>query len=174
MIKLIHIAPVVEASAKLGLPDHLAGGLAVLLLACLALYVVPRTAALGAVLLTGYLGGAVAIHLRIGDPLLSHTLFPVHVGAMLRAGLLLRDPRVRAVVDQALIEESGPRVDRGRPHRLAFEPALERYHFPPSARADSRSCKRSQAGPEPLANVHTPSAPSFLLAIAGLFAETFP
>jgi hypothetical protein len=98
VIKLIHIPPVVEACARLGLPDHLAGGLAVLLLACLTLYVVPRTAALGAVLLTGYLGGAVAIHLRIGDPLLSHTLFPVYVGAMLWAGLFLRDPRVRAVV----------------------------------------------------------------------------
>ncbi len=98
VIKLVHLAPVAEASARLGLPDHLAGGLAVLLLACLALYVVPRTAALGAVLLTGYLGGAVAIHLRVGDPLLSHSLFPVYVGAMLWAGLFLRDPRVRAVV----------------------------------------------------------------------------
>lgn len=97
-IKLADIKAVAEASQRLGLPDHLAGALGTLLLACLTLYVVPRTAVLGAVLLTGYLGGAVAMHLRVGDPLFSHTLFPVYVGAMLWAGLFLRDARVRACV----------------------------------------------------------------------------
>lgn len=98
ILKLIHIAAVTEGSARLGLPDHLAGGLGVLLLACVVLYVVPRTAVLGAVLLTGYLGGAVAMHLRIGDPLASHTFFPVYVGVMLWGGLFLRDARVRRAI----------------------------------------------------------------------------
>lgn len=58
----------------------------------------PRTAALGAILLTGYLGGAVATHVRVGDPLLSHTLFPVYFGIVIWGGLFLRDARVRALV----------------------------------------------------------------------------
>ena len=74
--------------------------LGVLLGACLALYLVPRTAVLGAVLMTGYLGGAIATHLRIGDPLFSHTLFPIYIGAMLWGGLYLRDARVRAAVQR--------------------------------------------------------------------------
>lgn len=61
----------------------------------MALYVVPRTAPLGAVLLTGYLGGAVFVHMRVGDPLFSHTLFPIYVGAMIWGGLFLRDERVK-------------------------------------------------------------------------------
>jgi len=69
--------------------------LGVVLLACVALYLTPRVAPLGAMLLTGYLGGAVAMHVRIGDPLFSHTLFPVYVGVMIWAGLMLRDSRVR-------------------------------------------------------------------------------
>lgn len=89
---------VAEASARLGLPLALSPTLGVLLAACLALYLVPRTAPLGAVLLTGYLGGAVAIHLRVGDPLSSHTLFPVWLGIFLWLGLFLRDARVRRLV----------------------------------------------------------------------------
>lgn len=97
-IKLIGGDMVDEAHARMGLPAHLAPVTGVLLLACLALYVVPRTAVLGAVLLTGYLGGAVLAHVRIGDPLFSHTLFPIYVGALLWAGLYLRDPRVRRLL----------------------------------------------------------------------------
>ena len=63
-----------------------------LLLGSTLLYLVPRSAALGAVLLTGYLGGAVATHLRVGDPLWSHTVFPVYVGVLIWAGLVLRRP----------------------------------------------------------------------------------
>ncbi len=96
--KLIAPRAVVEASARLGLGGELLPVLGVLLAACLALYLVPRTATLGAVLLTGYLGGAVLAHLRVDDPLLSHTLFPAYVGACLWAGLYLRDPRVRAAI----------------------------------------------------------------------------
>jgi len=97
-IKFADVPEVAAASARLGLPPDLAPYLGAVLLACLALYLVPRTAVLGAVLLTGYLGGAVAIHARVGDPLLSHTLFPVFVGALLWGGLYLRDTRVRALV----------------------------------------------------------------------------
>jgi hypothetical protein len=97
-IKLANPAFVTEASVRIGVPPELSVGLGVLLAACLALYLIPRTAPLGAVLLTGYLGGAVLTHLRIGDPLVSHTLFPIYVGALLWAGLFLRDDRVRRLV----------------------------------------------------------------------------
>ena len=72
-----------------------------LLLAITALYAWPRTAVLGAVLLTGYLGGAVATHLRVGDPLFSHILFGVYLGIALWGGLWLRDGRVRALLPVA-------------------------------------------------------------------------
>jgi hypothetical protein len=97
-VKFAHIPEVAEASLKLGWPTHLNPVLGVIILGCLALYLWPRTAALGATLFTGYLGGAVAIHLRVGDPLGSHILFPVYVGALFWAGLVLRDARVRALV----------------------------------------------------------------------------
>jgi hypothetical protein len=94
LFKLVAPGIVAEASVRLGLPANLAIPLGLLLACCVALYVVRRTAPLGAVLLTGYLGGAVLTHLRIGDPMLSHTLFPVYIGALLWAGLYLRDARV--------------------------------------------------------------------------------
>lgn len=96
--KLIAPRAVVEGSARLGLAPGVLPVLGVVLAACVALYVVPRTAALGAVLLTGYLGGAVFAHVRVDDPLFSHTLLPVCFGACLWAGLSLRDPRVRALL----------------------------------------------------------------------------
>lgn len=65
---------------------------------CVALYVWPRTRLLGAILLTGYLGGAVATHVRVGDPLVSHTLFGVYIGIAVWLGLWLRDPRLRALL----------------------------------------------------------------------------
>ena len=97
-IKFAHIPEVAAASQQMGWPDHLNPALGVIILGCLALYLWPRTAALGATLFTGYLGGAVAIHLRVGDPLTTHILFPVYVGALLWAGLVLRDDRVRALI----------------------------------------------------------------------------
>jgi DoxX-like protein len=72
--------------------------LGVLLLACTILYLVPRTAVLGAILLTGYLGGAVASHARLGDPLLTHVLFGVYMGIFVWGGLWMRNPRVRALI----------------------------------------------------------------------------
>jgi hypothetical protein len=97
-IKLAGVPAVAEASEKLGLPAQLAPVFALLLASCLALYLVPRTAPLGAVLLTGYLGGAVLVHVRVGDPLFSHTLFPIYIGALLWAGLYIRDARVRRLI----------------------------------------------------------------------------
>ena len=98
VIKLIKIGPVTESMARLGYPDHLARGIGLVEIACLALYLVPRWSVVGATLLTGFLGAAVATHVRIGDPLASHVLFPIYVAAMLWTGLWLRDVRVRALV----------------------------------------------------------------------------
>lgn len=91
-------AEAAAATARLGWASHQLPVLGLIALACLVLYAVPRTAALGAVLWTGYLGGAVAAHLRVGNPLLAHTLFPVYVGALLWGALYLRDARVQAAV----------------------------------------------------------------------------
>ena len=97
-IKLAHIQPVTDAFAKLGIPDDLAVTIGVLELLCLVVYLIPRTAVLGAILCTGFLGGAIMIHVRIGDPLFSHILFPVYVGGLLWLGLYLRDPRIRTLI----------------------------------------------------------------------------
>ncbi len=98
IVKFIKPAPVVEAFAHVGWPLSLANVLGTLLLACIALYAIPRTSILGAILLTGYLGGAVATHLRAGDPLFSHILFPTYLGVLLWLGLYLRDDRVRVLI----------------------------------------------------------------------------
>jgi hypothetical protein len=98
VIKLINIDPVVESFVRLGYPADSGLAIGILELACLAVYVVPRSAVLGAILLTGHLGGAVATHVRVGDPLWSQVLFPVYVGALLWAGLYLREPRLQALV----------------------------------------------------------------------------
>jgi hypothetical protein len=97
-MKILQPPMVVENSANLGFSPGTILGLGILQLVLLALYLIPRTAILGAVLWTGYLGGAVVIHLRINDPWLSHTLFPVYVGIFLWAGLWLRDRRARLLI----------------------------------------------------------------------------
>ena len=91
----------VEGTAELGWPAHHMVTLGLIELACLVLYLVPRTAPLGALLWTGYLGGAIATHLRIDNPLFSHTLFPIYVAAFIWGGLYLRDARVRALLSPA-------------------------------------------------------------------------
>jgi hypothetical protein len=98
IIKFLKPAPVVETSAHLGLPLSLANTLGIILLVCTAIYIFPRTSVLGAILLTGYLGGAVATHLRVGDPLFSHVLFPTYLGVLLWLGLYLRDSRLRTLI----------------------------------------------------------------------------
>jgi len=97
-IKLAKIQAVVDSFAQLGYPAGLARGIGLLELGCLALYLIPRTASLGALLLTGFLGGAISTHLRVGDPWFSHTLFPSYVALMLWGGLYLRDERPRALL----------------------------------------------------------------------------
>ena len=87
-----------EGSVALGYPPSTMFGIGAVLLACTLLYAIPRTAVLGAVLLTGYLGGAIATHVRVGDPLLTHTLFPIYVAALAWGGLYLRDARVRNTI----------------------------------------------------------------------------
>jgi hypothetical protein len=98
IIKFIKPAPVLEAFAHVGWPVSLANTLGILLLTCAATYLFPRTSVLGAILLTGYLGGAVATHLRVGDPLFSHILFPTYLGVLLWLGLYLRDERLRVLI----------------------------------------------------------------------------
>lgn len=94
VIKLARIQPVLDSFAQMGVPDHLAVGIGILELTCLALYTLPRTSVLGAVMLTGFLGGAISLKVRIDDPLFSHTLFPVYVGLFLWGGLFLRENRL--------------------------------------------------------------------------------
>jgi|HubBroStandDraft_2_1064218.scaffolds.fasta_scaffold249543_1 hypothetical protein len=96
-IHLLKPAPVVEGFAKLGYPIHLAVVLGVVELVCIALYLFPRTSILGAVLLTGYLGGAIAVQLPTGNSLFGEVLFPVYVGAMVWGGIYLRDERLRSL-----------------------------------------------------------------------------
>ena len=98
VVKLMKIAPVEEATTKMGYSPSSIVPIGTILLLCVLVHVVPRTAVLGAVLLTGYLGGAIATHLRLGDPLLSHVLFPIYVAVLLWGGLYLRDPRVRTTL----------------------------------------------------------------------------
>lgn len=94
---LIKPAPVAEAFARLGFPLSLSVELGIIELLCVVLYVVPRTSILGAILLTGYLGGAVATHLRVGDPLFD-TIFPILIGALVWGGPYLLDLRLRALI----------------------------------------------------------------------------
>jgi hypothetical protein len=98
--KLMVVDPVVKGMAELGYPVPLAPVIGIILLICTALYVIPRTAPLGAMLLTGYLGGAVASQLRIGKPLLGYTMFPIYVAVLAWGGLYLRDSRVRGLFAQ--------------------------------------------------------------------------
>jgi hypothetical protein len=99
-MKLIPLQIVTDGSASLGWPADTTTvrTLGVILALATLLYAVPRTAVLGAVILTGYMGGAIATHVRVGDPLLTHTLFGVYLGVALWAGLWLRDPRLRALM----------------------------------------------------------------------------
>ena len=98
VMKLVEPKVVVDTTLQLGFPEHTILGLGITLLAATVLYLLPRTALLGAILLTGYLGGAVAAHVRIGSPLFTHVLFPVYVALMVWGGLFLRDMRLRAAL----------------------------------------------------------------------------
>lgn len=99
LIKLPPLDIVITTLTELGYPASpaLARGLGILALVCTALYAYPRTSLLGAVLMTGYLGGAMATHLRLGSPIFSHLLFGLYLGLFMWGGLYLRDERLRAL-----------------------------------------------------------------------------
>jgi len=94
VMKLAKPAPVVEGFVRLGYPESLALGIGIVELACAVIYVIPRTSVLGAILLTGFLGGATATHVRIGEPF----FMPIILGVLVWGGLFLRDERLRALL----------------------------------------------------------------------------
>ena len=95
--KLLRVDAVMKASAQLGFTPDDISAIGAILLACIVIYLVPRTSILGAILLTGYLGGAVATNLRMGTPLFTNLLFPVYFGIIVWAGLFLREQRVHEI-----------------------------------------------------------------------------
>ena len=98
VIHILKITPVVDAFAQLGFPLGTSRPLGVIEIICVAIYLLPSTSVLGAILLTGYLGGAIATQVRVGAPLFSTTLFPVYVALFLWGGLYFRDERVRSLI----------------------------------------------------------------------------
>lgn len=98
VIKPMKLPPAVEGTIRLGYPVNVVLPLGIVLFVCTVLYVIPRTSILGAILLRGYLGGAVASNVRVGNLLFGYVLFPVCVGVLLWLGLFLRDVRLRALI----------------------------------------------------------------------------
>jgi|SRR5688572_6316834 hypothetical protein len=99
--KLIKVGPVIEGTLKLGYPESAVVPLGLLLLGGIVLYAIPRTSVLGAIYLTGFLGGAVATHFRVGSPLFTHVLFAVYVALFVWGGLALRNPRLLSLLTDA-------------------------------------------------------------------------
>jgi hypothetical protein len=97
-MKLFKPEIVIKATTDLGYPESTIVPIGITLVACTILYIIPQTAVFGAILLTGYLGGAVATNVRVGTPLFTHILFPVYVASFLWVGLYLRESRLRALV----------------------------------------------------------------------------
>jgi hypothetical protein len=97
-VKIFPVKAVIEGSAQLGYPIETMQPIGITLLACVMLYLIPRTSVFGALLLTGYLGGAIATHVRVENPLFSHILFPTYVATVVWGGVYLRNPRLRALV----------------------------------------------------------------------------
>jgi DoxX-like family len=99
-MKLVPLDVVIKSSAELGYPATvgMARSLGIIALLCTLLYAIPRTSVLGAILLTGYMGGTVATHLRIGNPLFSHMMFGVYLALLVWGGLYLSDSRIRALL----------------------------------------------------------------------------
>ena len=94
VLKVLRLGPAVKATTDLGYPASTVLPIGIVELVCLALYLVPQTSVLGALMLTGYLGGAIATHVRAASPLFSHTLFPLYVALLLWGALYLREPRL--------------------------------------------------------------------------------
>jgi hypothetical protein len=95
---MAHNPALVEGTKQLGYQPQAMPVIGTILLLCVVLYAIPRTSVIGALLLTGYLGGAVATHVRVGNPLFSHILFPIYVAVMVWGGLYLRNEKLRALV----------------------------------------------------------------------------
>jgi len=98
VIKVTRESHAVEGTIQLGYPDSSVVTIGIIELICLVLYLIPRTSIFGMILMTGYLGGAVATHLRLGNPLFSHILFSVYIAILLWGGIYLRDERLRALI----------------------------------------------------------------------------
>jgi hypothetical protein len=96
--KLVGADVASDSMRQLGWPDGYVLTIGLIELACLALYLLPRTALLGAILMTGLLGGAIATQMRVENPLFTHTLFSVYLGLLMWGGLWLRDPSLRALI----------------------------------------------------------------------------
>ncbi|MFI5211880.1 MAG: DoxX family protein [Ignavibacteria bacterium] len=97
-IHLLKPGPVIESFNHLGYSPDISVTLGIIELFCLAIYLIPQTSIFGAVLLTGYLGGAVASQLRIGEPLFGYVLFPVYIGILLWGGIYLRDRKLQSII----------------------------------------------------------------------------
>jgi hypothetical protein len=98
VIKLLRLPVAVEGTTQLGYPGSVVLGIGIVEFVCLVLYVVPHTSVLGAILFTGYLGGAIATHVRIGSPLFTHVLFPIYVAVLIWGGLYAREHRLRSLI----------------------------------------------------------------------------
>jgi hypothetical protein len=96
--KVLGLAPFIQGTTEMGYAASAVLVLGIVELACLVFYVIPRTSVLGAILMTGWFGGAIATHMRIGSPLFSHTLFPIYVAILVWGGLFLRNERLRALL----------------------------------------------------------------------------
>lgn len=97
-IKLMQIPQAIEGTTQLGYPASVIFPLGIIQLICLVIYVIPQTSVLGAILWTGYLGGAIATHVRLENPLFTHILFPVYVALLLWGGLYFRNQHLRALL----------------------------------------------------------------------------
>ncbi len=98
IVKVLRLPVAIDGTTQLGYPESTVFVIGIIQLVCLVLYVIPQTSVFGAILFTGYLGGAIATHLRIGSPLFTHILFPIYVAVLIWGGLYAREPRLRAMV----------------------------------------------------------------------------
>lgn len=98
VVKVMRLPLAVEGTTQLGYPESVVVGIGTVQLVCLLVYLIPQTSIFGAILLTGYLGGAIATHVRVGSPLFSHVLFPIYVAVLVWGGLFLRSGRLRALI----------------------------------------------------------------------------
>jgi len=98
LMKVIKPAFVVQATVQLGYPENTIRPIGIILLICVIVYAIPRTSIFGAVLLTGYLGGAIATNVRVSAPLFTYILVPIYLAVLIWGGLLPRSPQLRALI----------------------------------------------------------------------------